>query len=110
MGIINHNCIIATTWDDPSILELDKLAKAANIGPLVITEPNQFGDRTVILPPDGSKEGWPDSEKGDEMRDAFVELIKTFNYEDGSNPFRWVEISYGEYGQKIARGNNRNVY
>lgn len=110
MGIINHDCVIATSWDNSSVLELDRLAKAANIGPLVITERNQFGDQTVMLPPDGSKEGWPDSGEGDNMRDAFVKLIKTFDYEDGSNPFKWVEVSFGEQGQKITRGNNRNCY
>ena len=32
------------------------------------------------------------------------------NYSDGSNPWDWIEVGYGEYGQAILRGNNKNCY
>ncbi len=108
MGDINHDCIIATTWDIGSVNKLMKTAEKMGIKPLVVTPPNQFGDQTIVMPSDGSKEGWEDSNIGDTMREAFITLLESFNYSDGSNPFAWVEVSYGHYGQKITKGNNRD--
>lgn len=110
MGVINHDCIIATTWDKDAMERLIASAKNWGIKPLMVTPPNQFGYLTALLPPDGSKEGWQDSDIGDNSRASFIALIESFNYEDGSSPFSWVEISYGEKGQRVTQGNNRNVY
>ena len=62
---------------------------------------------TVILAPDGSKEGWSDSDTGDRLREEFIEYLGTYNYEDDSSPWDWVEVEYGEYGQKVLRGNKK---
>ena len=32
------------------------------------------------------------------------------NYDDGSNPWSFVEVGYGEFGQKVLRGNCKNCY
>ena len=109
MGVMNHDCVIATTSDSDAVAALINAAEQMGIKPLVITPVNQFGYRTVMLPPDGSKEGWEDSNNGDRMREAFIALIGSFNYSDGSNPFSWVEVSFGERGQKITQGNNKDV-
>ena len=110
MGVINHDCIIATTWCKESMERLIASAKNWGIEPLIVTPPNQFGYLTALLPPDGSKEGWSDSNNGDTMRNSFIFLLETFNYEDDSNPFSWVEVSYGEKGQRVTQGNNKDVY
>lgn len=72
-----------------------------------------FNDKvTIILGPDGSKKGesCKKYQINKNLRTKFIELIETFNYSDGSNPFDWVEVGYGEYGQKILRGNCKNRY
>jgi hypothetical protein len=44
---------------------------------------------------DGSKEGWPDSDAGDEARADFINWLRDQLYEDGSGPLNWIEIQYG---------------
>ena len=34
--------------------------------------------------------------------------LEADGYSDGSSPWSWVEVGYGEYGQKLLRGNNEN--
>jgi hypothetical protein len=41
---------------------------------------------SFVFLPDGSKEGWPESDLGDGFRQQFIDLF-SFAYEDGSTPF-----------------------
>lgn len=41
---------------------------------------------SFVFLPDGSNEGWPESDDGDRYRQQFTDLFK-FAYEDGSTPF-----------------------
>lgn len=112
MGVINHNAIIATTWNDDEfsligewIGDLKPETRA-----LFIANKNPFGDVTIVMTPDGSKEGWGQSDECDKIRDEFIELLNSRAYEDGSNAWKYVEVSFGEYGQSIVRGNNKDMY
>lgn len=49
---------------------------------------------TYAFLPDGSKEGWDTSGKGDEYREQFAALF-SFKYEDGSSPFDVVHVRFG---------------
>jgi len=114
MGVINHNAIIATTWDHKdSEAKMKEFIASLPYGEqlLFVWRDSPYnGFTTVIMVPDGSKEGWGASDEIDNLRDRFVAAIESMKYEDGSNPWRWVEVGYGEYGQKILRGNNVNCY
>ena len=118
MGVINHNAIIATTLNDEVADSLQKwLARRPKIGvcihePGVVIEADFVinGYRTFIMIPDGSNEGWQESGIGDEYRDNFIARLAEDDYEDGSSPWAWVEVGFGEYGQKVLRGNNKNKY
>lgn len=114
MGVINHNAIVATTWSKDRanrlslwISELDGREQG-----LFIRCDHSLANEsyTFCLCPDGSKEGWEDSGAGDRLRDSFVSRLDADNYEDGTSPWNYVEVGFGEYGQKIIRGNNRNCY
>ena len=113
MGIINHNAVVATTWNENEVLRikewvksLDEKTQAAFLfGPRVVN-----GYATVILVPDGSKEGWDESTKGDVLRSRFTSKLEESNHNDGSSPWDYVEIGYGEFGQKVLQGNCRNCY
>jgi hypothetical protein len=65
---------------------------------------------TIFIGPDGSKEGWPESKTADEAREDFLRFIKNHEYTDKSSPWAWVEVGYGDYGQKVLKGNNQNCY
>lgn len=113
MGIINHECVIATTWNKDVVTQIKSWVESladyqrdrfAFIGPVI----NSY--QTIILAPDGSKKGWTEADEGESLRNDFVEKLQSFNYEDGGSPLEWVEVGYGEYGQKVLRGNCKNCY
>jgi hypothetical protein len=113
MGVMNHNCIVATTSNDEKADELQKWIKGLN------REEQQLFVRagswvnqyfTFMLVPDGSKEGWEESHRGDFLRNRLIERLNEDNHEDGSSPWDWVELGFGEYGQKALRGNCDNVF
>ena len=55
-----------------------------------ICPPQVNGERSFFIPPDGSKEGWSDSDKGDERRNEFVEWLRS------EGQVHWVEVCYAE--------------
>lgn len=109
MGVQNHNAIIATTWDNDFA---DLLQGWIGTRPdcFIRSRPTVNGYQTFVMFPDGSKGGWPESETGDLLRDEFVERLAKDDYEDGSSPWDWVEVGFGECGQKVLRGNCINCY
>jgi hypothetical protein len=101
MGVINHDVVIATGYFkevDVVVKWISKLPKRDQelftISNIVIN-----GEQTIFCGPDGSKEGWAESNKGNEIRALFVDQIK--------DHFRYVEVSFGDLCQKITKGNNR---
>lgn len=107
MGIIHHNAVLATTWNVNAASSLRHW-----ISNLTIEEQKLFaeagslvnGYSTFLLAPDGSKEKWPDSDHGEEIRAKFIQRLLSDNYEDNSSPWSWAEVGYGELGLQI-RGN-----
>lgn len=113
MGIINHNAIIATTWDLKLFEKAQQLAKTLPDRAQALFLWGQEvtnGYRSFVFAPDGSKEGWDESDDMDAVRSKIVEFFSRDAYEDGSSSWAWVEVGYGEYGQKVLRGNNQNCY
>ncbi len=107
MGVVNHNAIIATTWSKPDaelIIEWVN-TNARNYTGLFTYSTNEYGFTTIVMNPDGSKEGWEDSNNCDRIRDELIAYLDTFTYSDDSSSISYVEVSFGEYGQKIVRGN-----
>ncbi len=121
MGTENNECVIATTSNKKAMADLKEYVNALDepmLGPvrlqvrsLVHFIPGIInGVCTVVVAPDGSNKGWPEADLGDSVRAKIIDRIKSHDYEDGSNPFAWIEVGYGEYGQKILRGNCTNQF
>lgn len=114
MGIINHNAIIVTSWHDKSIEAAKE--KIIEIWDLyedyhpVILDSGVNVYKTIFIPPDGSKEGWAESDDGDEKRKKFTDWIESNNNEESGIYLEVVEVSYGEYGSKIEYTNCKNRY
>jgi hypothetical protein len=113
MGVENNEAILATTWNQEIIgkvkewihsLPEEQQQLFAFVDGLV------NGKTTILLAPCGSKKGWAEDKVIEDLRNRFIEYLITFNYDDGSSPFDWVEVGYGEFGQKVLRGNNTNRY
>lgn len=58
---------------------------------------------TWMFLPDGSKEGWEESDLGNELRARFTALF-SWTYEDGSSPFEVVHVRFGKHesGREMA--------
>jgi hypothetical protein len=97
MGYIRHNAIIATFYERGPAEEF--IFFAVSIGATVseAIESPLNGYVSVFIAPDGSKEGWSDSAVGDVQRAAIIEYLDRRRYDDGSAPFDWVEVQYGDY-------------
>lgn len=112
MGVENNNAVIATTWDRDEVARIkkwvDELTEMKSLFLFGGEEIN--GKTTVVMVPDGSKEGWPESDAGYALRSMFISEIEKANYDDGSNPWDFVEVVYGEFGQKVLKGNCKNRY
>lgn len=109
MGTMNHDAVIATTASDEGWEAATRQWLNGEHGHRFAgsTQAAVNGYRTLVLLPDGSKEGWPDSEEGDALRDEFIDWLRVRR---SMVWWDWVEVSLGEYGQAITRGNNPNRY
>ena len=113
MGVENNECVIATTWDIDAVANIRAWIQTRNDNyqTLFAFLPSIVNAKyTIVLGPDGSKKGWAESYAGEVLRDLFIQKLKEFDHEDGSNPFYFIEVGYGEFGQKILRGNCINKY
>jgi hypothetical protein len=110
MGYIKHNAIIVTSFDLDQIKQCHKNAidiffddhlKAA---PLVsdILEGVINNQYSIFIAPDGSKEGWPESDEHDLKRESFIDWIKKNDmYVD------YIEVRFGgdDYENEIVNSN-----
>lgn len=97
MGHIKHHAIAVTSWDESKLDLAYKKAKdifGDTVSDMVGGVVNSF--RSFFIAPDGSKEGWAESNIGDEKRAAFVDYLISFQYEDGSSPIDYCEFYYGD--------------
>lgn len=101
MGYIKHNAIIITADDYPTGLkQFGKVhSKAKQIFGETVSEAIRSplnGYISFFVAPDGSKEGWDESDSGDKKRKKFADYIDKLAYEDGSNAVHFVDVSYDE--------------
>jgi hypothetical protein len=113
MSITNHNAILATTYDLRLTREMEAwintlLPKWQRLFVKIDSGMNKF--QTIIMAPDGSAESWQTSVDAAEIRKSFIEQLEKCKFADGTSAWRWVEIGFGEYGQRILQGNNKNVH
>jgi hypothetical protein len=73
--------------------------QVSNLSPPLVN-----GARSFCVFPDGSKEGWGESEKGDADRSRFIAWLDRRRYGDGSTPYTWAEVEMGECGS--PKGND----
>ncbi len=97
MGYICHHAIVVTTdYDQNRLEQLRDFALGLDcvVSPIVDSITNGYCSFCVF--PDGSKEGWSRSGDGDDARSALISRIESHKYSDGSSPFSWAEIQYGD--------------
>lgn len=96
MGYMRGHTIVVDSWNAEMIATAQ--AKATTIFPWVspLSPPAVNMHQAFFIPPDGSKEGWADSEDGDRRRSDFKQWLREQSYEDGSTALRWVEVQFAD--------------
>ena len=107
MGYMCHHAIIVISWDKGSIVAAHK--KACEIfenqnflGTISyiteITPEATNGYRSFLISPDGSKEGWETSDRGDIARNRFIQWLDS----QKDNYCEYAEVQFGD-----ENGDNR---
>ena len=112
MGYICHNAILITAWTEEdgrrihkSALDLYREFEVSAAGmrlPVLVTDTlvtvNGFTSFAVL--PDGSKRGWPTSNRADEFRAAVVAMCRHSDCD-------WAAVTYGdEHGPSCITDTN----
>ncbi len=113
MRWIRHHAIIVTATDCPELKAAHQ--KAVEIfgkdfvTSLIAGYVNSY--ESFLIPPDGSKEGWVDSEVGDARRSGFIKWLQSDEacFEDGSSMLSWVEVQYGDDGNETEIVNDSDA-
>jgi len=98
MGYMRHHAIIVTSWKDEAVKGAQKeaLKHFSHVSEIVESPINRYS--SFFIAPDGSKEGWEPSDKGDDSRNTFISYLNSLCHEDGSSPLDWAELFYGDDG------------
>lgn len=96
MGYMRHHAILVTSWNAEKIQ--DAHTKATELGCAVsgIVGEVVNGYQSFFVAPDGSKEGWSDSDLGDQRRSEFIDWMRSKYFSDGSSYLDWAEVQYGD--------------
>lgn len=91
MGYISHHAIVVTSFDD-KIQEPHIVAKQIIGNELIsdIIDSPINGYKSFFVAPDGSKEGWNESEEYEDKRDMFIKWLQDYAL------CYWALIQYGD--------------
>lgn len=110
MGYTRHHAIIVTGFD-ANVSSVRNFCKdlGATVSELVASPINRW--KSFLVVPDGSKEGWAESDEGDKQRIAIVQYLTSLRYEDGSSLLDWIEVQYGDTDGEsaIIRHSNEEI-
>jgi hypothetical protein len=98
MGYIKHEAIIVTGWNKAHVRLARQFFKSQflpwNIVSTIVTSPIN-GYYSFFVAPDGSKMGWGDDQRGDEIRDRVKQWILEAAREPKPMYLDFVEVRYG---------------
>ena len=94
MGYMRHDAIVVTSWNREAIEEAAAKARECGLEILGPSTAVTNGISTLLVCPDGSKEGWDESNEFDVKRAAYLKYLSSVRYEDNSSFLSWVALSY----------------
>lgn len=101
MGYMSHNVIVVTSWSRKDLT--NAINKAIEFGLYVVcpSDETSNGISSFMICPDGSKEGWDESNYFDELRKNYISYLNSIRYEDNSSPLSWFEARYGSDDRSV---------
>jgi len=110
MGIDQHECLVVTRHGFSSLDSIqeararaDEIFAGEMVSSVMRSPMNDYS--TFVIAPSGSKVGWADAKEHHERLRAFLAYLSSIHFDDGSTPFDWILVSYGEAGAGIVRTN-----
>lgn len=103
MGYIRHHALIVTSCFEGVMeethnqaIEIAKKHKKEHlVSPIINSRMNSY--ETFMIIPDGSKEGWEDSETGNDIRSKLISYMKNRAEQDDCYFMPgWVLVQYGD--------------
>ncbi len=55
-----------------------------------------YGNRSFFVGPDGSKEGWAESDEWDMRRNDLIEWMNAQRYDDDSTALKWALVQFAD--------------
>jgi len=107
---MRHHAILVTSWSEDHVTRAHAEAERLGVVITPVVKSPTNGYRSFVILPDGSKEGWAESDAGDTARAAFVSWLRDhcMVIDDGRESWYvdWVEIEFPGDGPapKILRG------
>lgn len=111
MGHMRHHAILVTTYSKENCEVAHTVAKMI-CGDLVseINGEQVNGYCSFAIFPDGSKEGWEDSDKGDTNRERFIAWLERRRADDDAPWYAWVEVQYGDDDRETRIVHDSDAY
>lgn len=109
MGYMRHHAIVVSTWNYELLKQAYALAKSLGMSVSNITVEVINGYKSFLVAPDGSKEGWDESNLGDKQRKKLIKWMDAQRYEDDSTSLDWVVVQFGdeEHQTKIINDSDK---
>lgn len=91
MGYMRHDAIVATSSIAEHLQAAHTKAKELGLPVSEIVEGHTNNENSFLIAPDGSKERWPESDAGDEQREAWKSWMR-------SQEEMWVDWAHVNFG------------
>jgi hypothetical protein len=99
---MRHHAIVVTSGIRELLDEAHEKATALGCVVTSIADSRVNGYRSFLIAPDGSKEGWEESEVGDAQREQWVKWAHSKAYDDKSNSLSFIEVMFADERKEIA--------
>lgn len=110
MGYIVNHTISVTSSNETALRSARDFAASTGAGVSEIVTGMVNGSASFVVVPDGSKEGWEESDLGDKRREQIKLWLRARAYSDGSTPFKWFEVEHPEDGApRVIDHQNKRV-
>lgn len=90
MSVERHHMMVVTYWNPVTLNMAHDRAHALLLRPTPIVPSGREGWGTFYISPDGSKTGWPESDRMDDQRAEFCSWL-----EETCRPVNYVLLAYG---------------
>lgn len=91
MGYIRHDAIVATSWNEDHLRKARTKAEELGLEVSELVAGRMNGQQAFLIAPDGSKEGWQDSDDGDAQREAWKSWMR-------AQEEMWVDWAHVNFG------------